>query len=313
MGPIPELTRLLLCPECRQDLPALAEWPAAGVRCAGCQAVYRIEGGIPRFVQTDGYAGSFSFEWLRHRRTQLDAEAGGESEREFRRKTGLRPEDVRGKLVLDAGCGMGRFADVVSRWGGRVVAVDLSRAVEAAQENLQGRASAVFQADLSRLPFREGGFDLIYSIGVLHHTPHAEGAFRHLVRALAPGGTIAIWVYPDDHGVWMKFSDSYRRYTVRWPSGGLYALCHAAIPFYYLLKIPLLGRLLWTVLPMSVHPNPRWRVLDTFDWYSPRYQSRHTYPEVSRWFQAAGLTAITLLDVPIAVSGVKRPEHEQAA
>ena len=250
------------------------------------------------------YVATFGFEWLRHRTTQLDRGASDESERTFRAKTGWTPEDVQGKLVLDAGCGMGRFADVVSRWGGRVVAIDLSRAVEAAAENLAGRDGAsVCRADLMRLPFRDASFDLIYSLGVLHHTPDCEGALRGLVRYLKPGGRLAVWLYADDGGLWAKRSDAYRRLTTRMPKGFLYMLCYAAIPLYYLMKIPVLGRMLWTALPISMHPKASWRVLDTFDWYAPRYQSKHTYPQVYHWLQSEGMTDITLLDVPVALSG----------
>ena len=308
MSPVMDLAAWpLVCPQCRQPLPPLEDSTAGERQCAGCRFAYRVEQGIPRFVPTDGYTASFSFEWLRHHRTQLDQGSDGESEPTFRRKTGLRPEDVRGKRVLDAGCGMGRFAEVASRWGARVAAVDLSRAVDAAARNLGGRDNVfICQADLTRLPFAEASFDLIYSLGVLHHTPDCEQAFRSLIRYLAPGGTIVIWVYADDGGLWMRCSDFYRRFTTKLPPRLLHGLCYAAVPYYYVTKLPVIGRLAWTVAPISTHPKPEWRVLDTFDWYAPRYQSKHTYPEVHRWFASEGLSEIRVLDVPVAVSGVKR-------
>lgn len=300
-----DLTGILVCVRCGAALPPEASWDATGTRCAGCGAAVPVVRGIPRFVDSDTYTESFSFEWKRHPCTQLDSAASRESEETFRAKTGLRPEDVAGRLVLDVGCGMGRFADVVSRWGGQVVGVDLGLAIEAAHANLEGRANVrLLQADLFQFPFRRGAFDIVYSIGVLHHTPDCEKAFRQLVPFVRPGGRLCVWVY-GTMGPWERFARLYRRVTVRMPRRLLHALCHAAVPWYYLCRLPLVGPLLWTLFPISLHPNPDWRVLDTFDWYSPRYQSLHTFPEVYRWFQSEGLVDITLLDFPVAVAGTR--------
>jgi SAM-dependent methyltransferase len=119
------------------------------------------------------------------------------SEKEFMAKTGFSQELLAGKLVLDAGVGAGRYTDVASRWGADVVAVDLSFAVEAAQRNFGVRKNVwIAQADIGSLPFRDGSFDVIFSIGVLHHTPDTRAYFAKLVPLLKPGGVIAIWVYP---------------------------------------------------------------------------------------------------------------------
>jgi SAM-dependent methyltransferase len=298
--------KLLACPQCQADLPAPPSDPQGTICCPGCHRHYPVTRGIPRFMEADRYVRSFSFQWTRHRMTQLDDAGSSESEETFRAKTGFGPEDVRGRLVLDVGCGMGRFADVVSRWGGNVVACDLSYAVEAAHQNLGRRDNvAILQADVFRMPFREASFDIIYSIGVLHHTPDCEKAFRRLPRLLKPGGRIAIWVYGPPQG-WHRRADFYRRFTTRMPPRALYALCHVAVPLYYLFKLPPLDRVLWPLLPISLHPRAEWRVLDTFDWYAPRYQSKHTYPEAFRWFVSEGLTDIELLDVAVAVRG-RRP------
>jgi SAM-dependent methyltransferase len=300
------LSGILACVRCGAALPPESSWDITGTRCGGCGTEVPVVRGIPRCVGSDAYASSFSFEWNRHRLTQLDTVDRHESERTFREKTGFTPDDIKDKLVLDVGCGMGRFADVVSRWGGQVVGIDLSLAVEAAHANLAGRENVrILQADLFRLPLRQGTFDIVYSIGVLHHTPDCEKAFRQLPRFLKPGGRIAIWVY-GPMGPWVKFADFYRRFTVRMPPRLLHALCRVAIPLYYLYRIPGVGRLFWNVFPASVHLSPAWRVLDTFDWYSPRYQSKHTYPEVYRWFISEGLVDIELLDFPVTVRG-RRP------
>ncbi len=301
------LDRVLACPRCRADLPGLDRWPAQGARCAGCGADFPIVRGIPRFVASDAYTASFSLEWNRHRKTQLDDATSRESEETFREKTGLTPEEAAGRLILDVGCGMGRFADVVSRWGGKVIGIDLSLAVEAAYANLGGRENVrILQADLFHLPLRPGTFDIVYSLGVLHHTPDCEKAFRQLVPFVRPGGRVCVWVY-GTMGPWERFARLYRKLTVRMPKRLLHALCHLAIPWYHVCRLPLVGDLLWTVFPISRHPNPDWRVLDTFDWYSPKYQSLHTFPEVYRWFRSEGLVDIALLNFPVALAGT-RPE-----
>jgi SAM-dependent methyltransferase len=258
-------------------------------------------------VETDSYVGSFSFEWTRHRRTQLDDETSRESEATFRAKTGLGPDDVRGRLVLDVGCGMGRFAEVVSRWGAAVVGVDLSLAVESAYANLGRRPNVhILQADCFELPFAPGSFDVVYSIGVLHHTPDCAAAFRAIVPLLKPGGTLAVWLYPR-MGTWERVARAYRRLTTRMPHRLLHALCYAAVPLYYLHRIPKMGAITQIILPTSMHPRARWRVLDTFDWYSPAYQSLHDPEEIRGWCDAAGLTDVRLLETPVAVRA-RRPE-----
>lgn len=305
------LDGILLCPACRAVLPEQGAWAADHIACA-CGRRVPVVRGIPRFVPDDQYVGSFSFEWRTHAQTQLDGDESRESEEAFREKTGLTPEDVRGKRVLDVGCGMGRFSDVVSRWGGNVVSIDLSLAVESAFANLGQRGNVrVLQADVFQLPFAAASFDIVFSMGVLHHTPDCKRAFQSILPLVKPGGTVAIWVY-GHVGAFRHFSDFYRRFTTRLPHGLLHQLCRLSVPLYHLYRIPLLGRPFQTVFPISMHPKARWRVLDTFDWYAPRYQSHHTYPEVFRWFKEAGLADIDVLDFPVALRGT-RPRQTDAA
>lgn len=107
-------------------------------------------------------------------------------------------ETARGKKVLEIGVGMG--ADLV-RWaraGAEVTGVDLtSRAVELSRQRLaaDGLAGNVSEADAEHLPFADGAFDVIWSWGVLHHTPDADGALLEAARVLTPGGRFAVMVY----------------------------------------------------------------------------------------------------------------------
>ena len=303
-----QILTILHCLSCQGSLCQ----KETGLVCTVCQRLYPVVKNVVRFVDAEHYAGSFGFQWLTFRDTQLDNELSRRSEADFRRRTGFVPEDLAGKLVLDVGCGMGRFAEVATRWGAQVVGIDLSRAPEAAADNLKDRNALFFQADVFKLPFQPGSFDLIYSIGVLHHTPNCEQAFKVLPPLLKPGGGIAIWLY-SAYNRWYRVSDLYRKVTRRMPPRLLHNLCYGVLPLFglhqALRRIPLVGRTasgaLAYAIPMSFNPDPKWRLLDTFDWYSPWYQSKHTYEEVFRWFEDCGLKDLHVVLQPISVTGRK--------
>lgn len=307
---------LLRCLDCSSHL----KQSATGLFCGECQRSFPISDGIVHFVPSEDYVINFGFEWSRYARTQLDQNGSHKSEETLGRKTGFTPEQLKGKWVLDAGCGMGRFAEVASRWGAKVVAIDLSRAAEVAAQNLADRDNVwVCRADLRRLPFALASFDYIYSVGVLHHTPNCEESFKGLLPYLKPDGSIAIWLY-SAYNKYYRMSDIYRKYTTRLSPRSLHRVCVMADPLYYihrgLRRLPggryVSGILSW-LLPMSMHPDREWRILDAFDWYSPKFQSKHTYEEVARWFEDCGLVNLRVLFQPVALQGRKlggesRPE-----
>jgi uncharacterized protein YbaR (Trm112 family) len=308
----PRLLDLLVCPACKGTLDlrsdqADGENTVTGtLACPPCRASYPIVAGIPRFVSRDGYAESFGDEWHRFRTVQLDSANGTrESEVGFALKTGLKRGDVTGRLVLDAGAGAGRYADVMGRWGAEVVAIDLTRAIDAAAENLRSQPSVhLVQADIFALPFRDETFDVAYSIGVLHHTPDTAGAFRRVAATVKKGGQLAVYIYLAG-GLARYFSDAFRVITTRLPRPIVYYGSAVAVPLYFLHRLPVIGRVSQALLPTNTHPEWRWRWLDTFDWYTPRYQWKHRYPEVLNWFRETGFSDLYVADEPICVRGLK--------
>jgi SAM-dependent methyltransferase len=256
-------------------------------------ARYPIVDGIPRFVARDFYARSFSFEWNVHSDTQLDAFRGDQSsEEQFVKKTGFSAYQLRGKLVLDAGVGAGRYTDVVSRWGAHVVAVDLSFAVEAAYRNFRDRPNVfIAQADIGALPFAQESFDYIFCIGVLHHTPDTKRYFLKLVPLLKRGGTIAIWVYPNDGDYVVR--KEWVQFVNKIPPRMFYTWCRWFVPWA---QARLSNR--WVGALRRVFPftndslGVENDILDTFDGFSPRYHHLHNPEEVERWFYEAGLVDV---------------------
>ena len=183
----------------------------------------------------------------------------------------------------------------------------MSLAVEAAFKNL-GRDKNVnfIQADIFNLPLREGTFDFIYSLGVLHHTPDPKKAFKALPHFLKSGGEISITLYSAYQKIFVYNSKFWRFFTTRMPKKILYSLCHLAIPLYYLYKIPFLGELFKMFIVINLHPDWRWRLLDTFDWYSPKYQFWHVHYEVFKWFDESDLHNIKVLEPGISFIGQKK-------
>jgi 2-polyprenyl-3-methyl-5-hydroxy-6-metoxy-1,4-benzoquinol methylase len=308
-----DLQAILRCLSCGSKLEGDQ---AGGYLCPACKRAYPNANGIARFVDAQQYAASFGFQWHRYQKTQLDNDQLRESERHFLAKTALRPEDLKGKLVLDVGCGMGRFAEVATRWGARVVGVDLSAAAEVAAKNLADRQFTAFQADVFALPFAPESFDVIYSIGVLHHTPDCEAAVKALDKYLKPGGLLVVWLY-SGYNKWYRFSDFWRRYTHKMKPERLHGILKVAVPFFYnlnqgLKRVPLVGPpaagAIHHVFPVNRQKDPEARMLDTFDWYSPKYQSKHTYEQVFKWYEAMGMEDMRVGEISIAVRG-RKPLH----
>ena len=158
----------------------------------GCS--FPVLNNIPRFVSSDDYASSFGLQWKEFRLVQLDSVTGTTVSRDrLTRLVGGSLDIFRGKQVLEAGCGAGRFTEVMLDAGAAVHAVDLSAAVEANYENFKGRSNySVCQADILRLPFASEQFDIVLAIGVIQHTENPERTIEALCSHVKPGRLLVI-------------------------------------------------------------------------------------------------------------------------
>lgn len=207
-------------------------------------------------------------------------------------------------MVLDAGCGKGRHLLVAAEFGARhVVGLDLSAAVDVARAQtaaLQG--VDVVQGNLLSPPFAESSFDLIYSVGVIHHVPDPAAAIRALTRCLRPGGTLHVWVYGYEGNELVRwFVDPCRRVLARHVprslvrSGSLplalllLGLARFLARFDCLPSLPYRAYLKH-IAPFSV-PHVWAIVYDQLMAPMTRYVRRD---ELLGWFRSAGLTDIRL-------------------
>ena len=212
-------------------------------------------------------------------------------------KTGTDPLALKGKLLLDAGCGGGRYTYIAAQAGAEVIAADLSESVKKTKQLTHGLENVhIMQGNLMELPLKKKIFDFIYSIGVLHHTPNTRHAFFNLVPFLKPGGVMVIWVYRRRHPLFEILNSSLRAITTRLPHSVLHYICFMAILLglvkHWSLQRKSTAWISRLIPPMSSHPNKAIRVCDTFDWYSPKYQWHHKVDEVKGWFQEAGFKEI---------------------
>lgn len=101
-----------------------------------------------------------------------------------------------GARVLDVGCGPGTISVGLANWvgSGEVVAIDLSEAVlESARERAGTVANLRFEmADVYRLPFEDGSFDVAHAHQVLQHLGEPVAALREMQRIVKSGGAIAV-------------------------------------------------------------------------------------------------------------------------
>ena len=157
----------------------------------------------------------------------------------------MRPIDeqfMNGKRVLDAGCGMGRNSYWCLKWGAsEVVAFDNDdRTVAAASRLLsQFKNATVTKNNIYNIPYHNE-FDIVFSIGVVHHLQYPEKAIAKFAQALKPGGMMLVWLYGyESNENLLKVLDPVRKYfTSHLPPSILHILTYGvSVPFWLGLKL----------------------------------------------------------------------------
>lgn len=103
-------------------------------------------------------------------------------------------EDFRGKSVLDCGCGGGQHLQFVAPYCAEATGVDLNALASAARNTADLKNVTLIENDIAKMALGRT-FDIVYSIGVLHHTDDPTASFRNIAAHAKSGGKVIVWVY----------------------------------------------------------------------------------------------------------------------
>ena len=289
--------------ECRQCSKL---WIESGVLTDGVE-IFTIRDGIPRFVRgtdpkIDGKTQeSFGYEWEHFDGAlpEYDVEVGN--------YFGIVPAAVlAGAIVLDAGCGMGRWArQIANRSVRRLYAVDFSSAIDVAAHMLADKPTAhCIQADVCNLPFRSEGIDFTYCLGVLHHLEDPEAGMRSVCRVTH--GPLLIYLYysldnrPHFHRVLLAIVTVLRRLTTRLPKSAMLGLSWIIAMFVYW-PLARMARMLDRKgfgsvahdFPLSHYRDYSFKfmVADAFDRFATPIENRYSRAEIAAWLARYGREA----------------------
>lgn len=307
-----QLLDVLCCPDCHEslilDAPGRVGSPVdeGRLRCSGCGAAYPIRDGVPRMVSSRRLSGLeqravefFGHEWKVYREWGWNrAGPGGtglewtgslmaDAERAFLAKSLLDDADLAGRVVLDAGCGNGRYAYQAARRARLVVAMDISESVDAARENTRHCGNVeVVQGDVLRPPFRAGAFDTVFSIGVLGFTGNAEAACQRLLELVRAEGTIAVQFSHRGNVAFEAVDRAIRTVTSRLSVTRLMGFAAAMAFLGKAAHVSGLAR--YVNLVVRLQPTRH----HMFDWYGARHIDRRRHDDVFRWFARNGVEVV---------------------
>lgn len=200
-------------------------------------------------------------------------------------KTLLDEGDIKqGQLVLDAGCGNGRFCGIAAETGAEIIGVDLGFGVISAFQNTRKLLNVhIIQGDLFRLPFAENTFDIAYSIGVLMHTGNADKAFASVAQCVKDSGLLGIRVYGTGRKTYEILDKLIRDILTKLPISMQMRFSQWMAGLARRLRTnPTLNQRIYShinLLPTDHH---------MFDWWSAPIATHHTVHEVNEWYERAG-------------------------
>lgn len=223
----------------------------------------------------------------------------------------LPAEILNGKShILDVGCGTGRWSKYLADKVGTISLTDPSKAIFVADKMMEHSANVqLARCFANALPFKDNEFDMVMSIGVLHHIPDTYRAMQDCVQKVKPGGFFYTYLYYslDNRGPLFRFffhaANLVRLGVSRLPSGLKRFACDVLAVFFYM-PFVLLSRLLFKLgfkkaadkIPLSSYKDKSFNIIrnDSLDRFGTKLEHRFSKAEIVDMMTKCGLTDIVV-------------------
>jgi SAM-dependent methyltransferase len=210
----------------------------------------------------------------------------------------LDPREISGRRVADIGSGSGRIVEMLlSEGAAHVAALEPSRAFDVLVQRFADRPGVVSVHHLRGEGIADlGPFDLVFSIGVLHHIPEPLPVLSAAFQALKPGGRMVAWLYGvEGNRLYLSLALPLRLLTSRLPDKALDVLVRTLdmplcvyMAVCRMLPLPLRGYMRNVLAKMA----PDKRRLIVFDQLNPAYAKYYARTEAIGLFERAGFADI---------------------
>jgi len=229
---------------------------------------------------------SFSSEWEHHTDKEMEKTWGWSTEERyemFLMETDTSEDELKELTVIDAGCGNGFLTRRISSATSRMIGIDFSDSVFSAEEKRTDTSLCFIKGDLQKPPFSDESLDIIFSSGVIHHTPNTKNTFDALSKCVKKNGKFYVWLYSEKGSfLWRvkrKLFDIGRMIVCRMNSNWQKRIVSIFTSI---------------LAPFNSEIDKEQLEISMYDSLTPRWRYYHTPEEVAQWYHEEGFGALKL-------------------
>lgn len=285
-----EILDILCCPNCKHDLMLFEKEVVNNevidgiLKCSDCQKSFEIIRCVPRMIIDLGdrrkLAESWGFEWEKKAEGKFEidtlyGETEGQELNNFFDFISITPDDLKGKIVLDVGCGCGRLTKALGKYEAQIIGIDIASSIEHTYEYCKPNKEVhIIQADILDLPFKNATFDYVWSKLAICYVRNPEQAFRNLSELVKSSGKLFVSVPSKTDISFVNKLKDFLKIAHRIPPRLLFYLSWCLAPLLYLAKRVLKKK----------RTSLRSNAFFIFNALQSEFFTLHTFEEVKSWF-----------------------------